>query len=409
MSWPYLTDRSVKISGEFKTVPEDFLVEEIPLYKPCGSGEHLYLLVEKTGLSTDQLINKISRQLGIRARDIGFAGKKDRVGFTRQWLSLGKLQKEKVANIDITNVKILANEYHRNKLRRGHLKGNRFFIVLRNVDQEALQKSKNILEKLIKTGIPNYFGPQRFGAKGDNPTVGWALLVEDWPLVFKLILGNPQKNLDSPKFFQARTYFEEGDYQQALFLWPDDQFFAKAVLRSLIKSGNNFQKAGKLLPRPQLNFYLNSLQSKWFNESLAQRLTKIDRIWEGDLAYLHRNGAVFQVMDTEAEQIRVDKFEISPSGPMWGSKMIRPEEKELRLENTVMEQNKIGLQKLQSLFEKWRIKGERRTYRIKLENSKISQQGNNLHLNFDLPSGSYGTVVIRELLKDNFREPEIVE
>jgi tRNA pseudouridine13 synthase len=149
------------------------------------------------------------------------------------------------------------------------------------------------------------------------------------------------------------------------------------------------------------------LQSFWFNETLTKRIFEIDVIWKGDLAYLHRNGAVFRVVDPETEQTRADNFEISPSGPLWGKKMILPENGEFKLEFSIVQQNGFEIDDLKQLFGIWRIIGGRRSDRVPLNDYSVSQTEDEMLLKFSLPSGSYATSVVREILKENLSEPEI--
>lgn len=407
MTWPYLTDSKLKISGKFKSSEEDFIVEEIPLYLPTGSGEHLYLFIEKCGQTTDQVIHKLSNALGTKAMNIGFAGKKDRIGITRQWFSLLGVTRNQIENVSISGAKILEIDYHKNKLRPGHLKGNRFFIKLKGVKKNSLEMVRKILVKQTNFGIPNYFGPQRFGVRGDNPAIGLAILQKDWCKALGQILGNPSDMEQSAQIIKARELYDEGEFKKALELWPNDQFFAKNILRCFIENNHDFEKTAKQMPKGQVKFYLNSLQSFWFNRCLAKRLQKINQIWLGDLAYLHRNGAVFRVTDEAQEQPRLKSFEISPSGPILGSKMIQPEGVELELEQTVLQEYGSNFSNLTSLFKKSHLYGERRSYRVQLKNGSCSQENNCLTLRFDLDSGSYATSVIREILKENFEEPQV--
>ena len=407
MSWPYLTDSKLKIAAKFKASEEDFLVEEIPQYLPNGSGEHLYILLEKTGLTTDQVIHRLAQSFKIKPMNIGYAGKKDRIGRTRQWFSLLRITKNQIEDLNIPGTKILEMDFHKNKLRLGHLKGNRFIISLKDVENNSLNIVKQILEELEHDGIPNYFGPQRFGIKGDNPEIGFAIFKEDWQKAIKYILGNPKESERSVQILKARELFEEGEYKKALELWPNDQFLAKMILRCLIENEGDFVKTGKQLPNKQLRFFLNSLQSFWFNRCLAKRLLNINKIWTGDLAYLHRNGAVFRVLNEEQEQPRINNFEISPSGPVFGSKMIQPEGEELNLENGVLQEYNFQFDNLLSSFRRWNLDGERRSFRVQLKNVECFHENDCIRLSFDLDSGCYATSVVREILKENFDEPEV--
>jgi len=403
MNWPYLTDSKLFISGTFKQTPEDFEVDEIPLYPPSGSGEHLYLLIEKRNLTTDQVVRKLSQQLNIPAKNIGFAGKKDRAGVTRQWISLLGADEHFLLQLNIAGLTILEMNYHRNKLRPGHLRGNRFRIRLRNVPDGAEGIVRHLLAELQERGVPNYFGPQRFGRRGDNALIGAALLKEDWQTVFDHILGFPGED-EGPGITEARQRYHAGDFVGAARLWPQNEFFPRTALRLLHETGGDADIAGRRLPKNMLKFYANALQSLLFNNSLARRLPHVQEIWPGDLAYLHRNGAVFLVTDAEQEQPRADRFEISPSGPIWGPKMIEPEGAEAGLETAVLLEMGLSRERLFPGLKRWRIPGERRAYRVPLTGADFHREGKDLLLQFSLPPGSYATAVLRELMKDRFPE-----
>lgn len=405
MKWPYLTGAEQKFSAKFKSTPQNFIVEEIPGYLPAGDGEHLYLWLEKTNLTTDQVIFRLSQALAIKPRNIGYAGKKDRIGVTRQWLSLWKIKKDQIADLRLPGVTVLQTDYHKNKLRPGHLQGNRFRIILEEADATAPDIARHLFAQLKRTGVANYFGPQRFGIKGDNHLVGLAILQGDWQRVFRLILGNPGEAENSVQILQARILYEKEKWAEALALWPKEQFFPRNLLRQLIDTQGDIAGAAQRFPGKQLTFYLHALQSFWFNRCLAQRIREVTRIWQGDLAYLHRNGAVFRVNDVETEQPRVESFEISPSGPILGRKMIEPEGKELQLESEVFGVRGSDMSGLKLKFNRRNLDGGRRPYRVPFQNAAVEYDNNRLLVKFDLPAGSYATSVIRELLKENFPEP----
>ncbi len=408
MNWPYLTDPKRQIRAVFKQTPEDFEVEEIPLYLPSGNGEHLYLFIEKRDLTTDQVVRKLSQQLNIPAKNIGFAGKKDRQGVTRQWLSLLRADEHFLLQLNIQGLKILEMSYHRNKLRPGHLRGNRFRIRLRETGPGAEKTVRHVLNELQARGVPNYFGPQRFGRRGDNALVGAALVREDWRTAFDHILGLPGGD-EGPGITEARQRYHQGDFFGAARLWPQAEFFPRTALRLLHETDGKLEIAGRRLPKNMLKFYVNALQSLLFNNSLARRLRALGEIWRGDLAYLHRNGAVFLVEDPEKEQPRADQFEISPSGPIWGPKMIEPEGHETELENGVLAASGLTRGELFPALKHWRIPGERRAYRVPLREAAVHRDKDSLILEFTLPPGSYATAVLRELLKDHFPAPKVAQ
>jgi len=116
------------IDFHFKQTPRDFVVEEIPLYEFGGEGEHLVLFVRKKNLTTPQMIGQIARYLGIKNKEIGYAGLKDKHALTKQYISLPRKYEERIDGFEAEGIKILSKTYHTNKIRIGHLKQNRFYI-----------------------------------------------------------------------------------------------------------------------------------------------------------------------------------------------------------------------------------------------------------------------------------------
>src|SRR5690242_15079779 len=114
----------------FVPSPETFVVEEIPAYEPSGEGEHTYVWIEKRGLTTMDAVKRLARALDTDARDIGYAGLKDRNAVTRQWISVPRVEPERVLAIAEPDLRVLAAKRHGNKLRTGHLRGNRFEVVV---------------------------------------------------------------------------------------------------------------------------------------------------------------------------------------------------------------------------------------------------------------------------------------
>jgi len=166
--WPYAYD-GPSGRGDIKTVAEDFIVEEILPFTPEGSGEHVFLHIEKTGENTEYIARILARHAGVRQRDIGYAGLKDRHGRTKQWFSIWLPGQDGPdwPSLENDNLKILEISRHARKLKRGVLAGNRFELFIRNWqgDREVAERQ---LQTIQAQGFPNYFGEQRFGHQGRN-------------------------------------------------------------------------------------------------------------------------------------------------------------------------------------------------------------------------------------------------
>ncbi|MFN9719838.1 MAG: tRNA pseudouridine(13) synthase TruD, partial [Planctomycetota bacterium] len=150
---------------------EDFVVEEIAAYALSGSGEHAFLWIEKRGLAAPELVNQIIRTLGVPSRDVGIAGQKDRHAVTRQYCSIPKRFAQDVERLNGPDLQVLSVTHHQNKLKTGHLKGNRFELRLRSATGFTTDDAIRVgdrLRELESSGFPNYFGPQRFGHDGNT-------------------------------------------------------------------------------------------------------------------------------------------------------------------------------------------------------------------------------------------------
>lgn len=166
--WPYAYG-GPSCTGNIKTEADDFVVEETLTFEPEGSGEHVFLYIEKIGENTEYVARLLARHAGVRQRDIGYAGLKDRHGRTRQWFSVwlpGKADPD-WSPLETGNLKILQSLRHPRKLKRGVLAGNRFSLRIRN-RQGDRDITEQQLRQIQTQGFPNYFGEQRFGHQGRN-------------------------------------------------------------------------------------------------------------------------------------------------------------------------------------------------------------------------------------------------
>ena len=339
---PYLTAGLPGVGGALRVVPEDFDVREIPAYEPCGEGEHTFFAVEKRELSTPQLVKNIARALGVRSQQISYAGLKDTHAVTEQTLSVWDVPPARLLGLELNRARVLWAKRHTNKLRTGHLHGNRFTIRLRNVHAEAESRAEAILSVLAERGVPNGYGIQRFGNHGDNQRVGWMLLHADRD-------GLRQRGIRSPSYRQRR-------------------------------------------------FYVSALQSALFNRYLATRMQQgtWDTLLPGDLAKKHTTGGLFTVEDVAAELPRVAAGEISATGPIYGYKMLEPEGDAAVLEALLL--SNLGL--APEDFRRVKAKGTRRHLRYPAADLSWQMADNALVISFAAPKGSYATMLLRELMKD---------
>ncbi|MBU0718255.1 MAG: tRNA pseudouridine(13) synthase TruD [Planctomycetes bacterium] len=399
--WPCLTADLPGIGGAIKRHDEDFVVEELSLYEASGQGTHTYFTIEKHGLTTLAAVRHIAHALGRQSRDIGYAGLKDAHGITRQTFSVEHVDPSRVEALELSRIRILSVSRHTNKLKLGHLAGNRFAITIRDTFASPLEQAGLIIEALAKRGVPNYFGPQRFGVRGDNAQVGRAVLVGDYGEALALMLGRPA-SIDHGAMRTARELFDAGDTEAAARTWPREFAQQARICRALIKAGGDARTAWRAVDHTLRKLYVSAVQSELFNLVLARRIGTLDQLQDGDIAWKHRNGACFCVEDATVEQPRCATFEISPSGPLFGKKMMEPQGQPGQIEAEVLGASGLTREQVHTQ-DGTKLDGARRPLRVPLLEPGVDvgtdQNGAYLRLSFALPPGAYATTVTREVCK----------
>lgn len=392
----FLTSRLPGTGGSIRQQPEDFQVDEIPLYEPCGEGDHLYLRIEKCGLTTYDLLRELAGALDCDERDLGYAGLKDARAITRQTVSVPLRKPEDVKGLHIPGVRILSAALHRNKLRPGHLAGNHFKIRIHQPAPDARQRAEAILGVLADIGVPNRFGEQRYGALSNSHRVGRAILRNDFGTAVAEIIGNPAE-IQHSGWQQAAAAYHGGDLATATAKLPRHCRPERRLLE-MIRDGSSPQKAVRAMPRKLLRLYLSAYQSSLFDRLVDMRLATLESLWAGDLAYKHSNGACFLVTTPAAEQIRADNFEISPTAPLYGYKVKLAEGQAGLLEQSLLDKEQLGLDAFR-LPGGLAMEGERRPLRVPLKGADCIMDGDDLLLAFALPKGSFATTVLAEVMK----------
>lgn len=340
---PYLTAHLPGVGGQLRASPESFVVEEVGLYEAAGDGQHLYVNLTKVGLTTKEVQAQLEKLFGLERGSVGFAGMKDKVATTTQTFSLNVGHKpaafaEEAAQRICAELPVTVNwvRFHRNKLRPGHLLGNRFTITITGLAMTpaiALQRAEAISAEIRRRGLPNFFGVQRIGATGGNVRQGMALL-----------LGERQR-------------------------------------------------ADKWLRR----FLISSYQSYLCNRYLVRRLEigAFDHLLRGDVVKKVATGGMFEVEDVEVEQPRYAAQEIHFTAPLYGPRMWAARDEAAALEAEVLATQPVTM----THFAQAHVEGTRRPGRLLAPDLTVRVQGDALIASFTLTKGAFATIVMRELMK----------
>lgn len=414
--WPHLTAQVPGVPARIRERPEDFQVDEVPLREPEGHGSHLLFRVEKRGLPTHHLVREVARGLGVHPRTVGAAGRKDADAVTTQWLSVEGGAPERLRALDLPGVRILEVGRHPRKLAVGELAGNRFRLRLRlrGVEPEQLRhvhlaRIRQVMAVLEARGVPNYFGPQRFGTRGDSAVVGRALLRNRWGEALRVVAGSPSEQ-DTPLIRQARAAFDEGRYGEAAELWPPS-FREPRLVARLLAEGKRSEEAMRALGRRMLDLYRSAYQSWLFNALLSVRVHELDGLRPGDLAYHHgeladRHGerGLVPVEGTDEKTLArlAARGEVSATGPLFGPRMRRPTSEVAALEEEILAW--AGVQAGEFTRRRGnRRMGLRRPLRFRLGDAEVEEgadvYGPFVELRFRLDPGCYATAVVREMVK----------
>ncbi|MEW6284341.1 MAG: tRNA pseudouridine(13) synthase TruD, partial [Candidatus Eremiobacterota bacterium] len=269
-------------------------------------------------------------------------GLKDRHAVTTQRLSIPATAADllgQTAEVEgLLDLKVLG--LHANKLRRGHLRGNRFRLRLRGCAEDAEQRARAVAAWLGAHGWANFFGSQRFGHGGRNLHVG---------------------------------------------------------LRGL--------QSGRIgAPTWKRTLLISAVQAELFNRYALQRIADglFERILPGELCALLPSGGLFRTDDPDREEGRMRRFELSATGPIFGFKMMRPASLADEREQALLAESGLRLEQ----FRPFKAQGSRRRLRLALPEVEILQESDGLALEFELPAGSYATVLAEEFIKSEVEVEE---
>ena len=322
-------------SARFKSVLEDFVVEEILGFEPTGEGEHCLVWVEKVDRNTNDVAAEFAKKLGIRKRLVNHCGLKDRSGITRQWfnLHLPGIASPSAEDLNYEGVSVLKITRNLRTLRRGCHHGNRFTIRLRNCNFTQ-ESAADRWQKIVERGVPNYFGPQRFGRDG-------------------------------------------GNMEHARRLMSGEVEVRDRALRGIL---------------------ISAARSYIFNDCVAQRVANgsWDMPMEGEIFGFPDNRSLVIPGNRRGDEFdRVRNGTLELTGPLWGAGDLLSYGQVREFE----EQVALGSPGIIAGLAQYNLTQERRVIRLKPESSKLTWEENStLVLQFDLPTGTYATTLLRELV-----------
>ncbi len=344
------------IRFDFKQTIERFFVEEIPLYPFTGKGNYLILKLKKRDMSTHKLLSVLAKATELNERDIGYAGLKDKSATTIQYISIPK-QAEKLLNKNLTTerVEILERSYNKAPLKIGHLKGNRFEIVLHNVTKKDATFFNTTAKMMQKKGIPNYYGYQRFGEDAKSYEQGKEIAHSG-----KRLKGSREKLLVAA-------------YQSYLF----NRWLASRVKLSSIITAEGIDTASKTLGYP-----------KPLVEALAKQ-PHFFKLFLGDVMMPYPHGKLTFVGDMLQAASLFASGKTAPTGLLCGERAMRAKSDAGHLEEPFDDDELRAL------------RGDRRFAWIwpKEVETHYEEKTKMLRVGFVLPKGAYATTFLEEIGK----------
>jgi len=348
------------INFNFAQTIERFFVEEIPLFKFADKGSNLILKIKKTDMSTFKLITVIAKATRLEQRDIGYAGLKDKNATTIQYISIPKqYERDVIKNLTTEKIEILEKYYSKFPIKVGQLKGNRFSIVLEEVDKKTEENIQKIAKELVANGIPNYYGYQRFGEDSKSYEQGKEIAHSG-----KKLKGAKEKLLVSA-------------YQSFLY----NSWLSERVAISKTVNKNSIENASKFLEYPI---------------ELVKELAKqphFFKLFIGDEMQSYPYGKSYYLQDFKRASNDFVAHKFSPTGLLVGYKVKRALADAGHLEEAFDD------------TELYALKGDRRFAWIFPEDLtfQYSEAEEKLTINFYLPKGAYATTFLEEIAKKSLK------
>jgi len=376
------------IGGKIKEIPEDFIVEEITpkgevlevdkeskikIEEGLEYGGYTYLTLQKRNWSTLRAIRELSKRLRISRRRIGFAGTKDKRALTTQRISIWKKSIDDIKNISLRDIKLKDFGYSDRRINLGDLKGNRFIIVIRDIElsKEEIKYRLDRINNELRSGFPNFFGVQRFGTKRPiTHIVGREIVKGNIKNAVMTYLTKYFEG-ESSEVINARIFLRETeDFEEAIKRFPMHLEYEHSILNYLIKNRNDFKGALRQLPVELGKMFVHAYQSFIFNKALS-----------------------FYIK----EEIEVEKL------PLVGYKSKIDEVTSKIIEDEGVSKDDFRIREMPEMSSRGGIRDSFVVpddfHIVEISSDNLNQNKNMLKIKFSLPKGSYATSLLREFMK----------
>jgi len=408
------------VGGKLRSIPEDFVVREVSNYpSEKENGRFTIADVTATNWEANLLVRELSNWLHISRQRIGFAGTKDKRAKTTRLMSFYNIPIDRLSEVKIKDVEIENIYSSDHPVKIGNLIGNRFEIIVRNIDKKIKSDSVKDVASFIEKygGFSNFYGVQRFGiVRPITHVVGRYIVKSDFEKAAMSYIANPMDGEDKDSYLLREQLEKTHDFSEALKSYPNQLNFEKAILNKLVVNPKDFVGALKELPKNLLMMFVYAYQSYLFNRILSERIRKklpLNEAVVGDIVLPIRKGGIDQnyilVKENNLEKAnkQISKGKAVVSGVLFGSDSVFSKGEMGEIENKTIENEKIDprdfiipdIPYISSSGSRHPILAFVKDLDFKLTNDESNKDKKALILKFELQKGCYATSLLREFMK----------
>lgn len=374
------------VGGVIKQKPEDFVVEELPLKKEPGD-RYTHVLAEKKNLETQDVVRKLSNKLSISPKKIGYAGNKDKRAVTRQWFSIQGVDPKDLVELNVSNIVFSEFTKSESPIKLGDLEGNKFAITIRDIDHSVNETSKMLkktLDEAESKKIPNFFGPQRFGGKRlVTHLVGEEVVKGNFEEAVKIYLTKTYGEENDEAVEAREELKEEMNFSEALNNFPEYLKYERQMLRALKNNGEDYLGALNKLPFGLRMLFVNAYQSWIYNLTLSRLLQDYKNQGKDKVDNFPVKLVGFKTkLDSEKKSDKIIRGILDSEG-------VEPSDFEVNKMNEVSAPGTVRSAFISNPGLKLKV----------VKEDEQSEDKSQATLNFVLKSGSYATVVMREIME----------